>query len=80
IGMTLNLLGTYVGGPPAAGGPVAAAGALLAGLATGLAAVGLYSGTKAAVLDREQVAGSRGQGAASCYLPSAISHWPYIAA
>jgi hypothetical protein len=43
IGMTLNLLGTYVGGA----GPVAAVNALLAGLVAGLAAVGLYSGTKA---------------------------------
>jgi len=49
IGMTLNLLGTYVGG---GAGPVAAVNAMLAGLAAGLAAVGLYSGTKAAVLDR----------------------------
>ncbi len=49
VGMTLNLSGIYV---VAGAGPVAAGNAMLAGLAAGLAAVGLYSGTKAAVLDR----------------------------
>lgn len=48
IGMTVNLLGAYIGG---GADQVAAVNAMVAGLVADLAAEGLYSGTKAAVLD-----------------------------